>query len=404
MHLTKHERDFPCTQVSGHVFLREGKRGASWYAKYRLADRQVKTRLGPAWRERSRPPHGYYTRRLAEEALRELLTDARRGTLAGIQRTGATFVDASAEWLRYSEQERDVKPSTLIDYTAMVRQLDNELGMIPLEEITSTRLELWREKWIEARAPSNRTQQKYLVVLGAIMERAKRVWGLPHNPASELERPRVRNAAGIDVYVPEEVWALIREAASEQDAATYVLAAFVGLRMGEVLALRWRDVDFERRLIRVRSSYTQSREGTPKSNRMRAVPMADPVAQALARLSQRPEFTEDGDLVLCGVVGDHLNPKKVRERYRDAQQAADLRQLRFHDLRHVFGTLAINRASALQVKTWMGHADLKTTERYLHYRAQADEAELLAGAFEARENGVPNGVPNSRVLSATESN
>jgi len=52
----------------------------------------------------------------------------------------------------------------------------------------------------------------------------------------------------------------------------------------------------------------------------------------------------------------------------------------------------------------MGHADLKTTERYLHYREQADEAELLAGAFEARENGVPNGVPNRRVLSATESN
>jgi integrase len=293
----------------------------------------------------------YYTRRLAEEALRELLTDARRGTLVGIQRTGATFADASAEWLRYSEQERDVKPSTLIDYTAMVRQLDNELGEIALEEITPTRLEQWREKWIEATTPSNRTQQKYLVVLGAIMERAKRVWGLSHNPASDLECPRVRNAAGIEVYAPEEVWALVREADSEQDAAAYLLAAFVGLRMGEVLALRWRDVDFERRLIRVRSNYTQSREGTPKSNRMRAVPMADPVAHALARLSQRPEFTEDGDLVLCGLVGDHLNPKKLRERYRVTRDAAGLRRLRFHDLRHVFGTLAINRASALQVKT-----------------------------------------------------
>lgn len=132
--------------------------------------------------------------------------------------------------------------------------------------------------------------------------------------------------------------------------------------------------------------------------------MADPVAKALARLSQRDEFTADGNLVFCDVVGRYLNPKALRERYRAAQDAAGIRRLRFHDLRHTFGTLAINRASPLQVKTWMGHSDLKTTERYLHYREQGNEAELLSGVFEPRQNGVPNEVPNREVLGATQRN
>jgi len=75
---------------TGHVFRVERKRGASWYAKYRLPDgRQVQKRLGPAWSERGRPPAGYYTKRLAEDWLRETLHEARHGTLAGQVRTGA---------------------------------------------------------------------------------------------------------------------------------------------------------------------------------------------------------------------------------------------------------------------------------------------------------------------------
>src|SRR3954452_19367432 len=88
--------------VSGHVFRVERKRGAVWYAKYRLPDgRQVQRKIGPGWSERGRPPAGYFTKRLAEDWLRDLLDEARRGTLPGMVRTGATFVDAAAEYLRY---------------------------------------------------------------------------------------------------------------------------------------------------------------------------------------------------------------------------------------------------------------------------------------------------------------
>ncbi len=89
----------PVGRPTGHVFRVERKRGAVWYAKYRLPDgRQVQRKIGPAWSGRGRPAAGF-VKRLAEDWLRSVLEDARRGTLPGLVRTGDTFADAAAEWL-----------------------------------------------------------------------------------------------------------------------------------------------------------------------------------------------------------------------------------------------------------------------------------------------------------------
>src|ERR1700736_5453618 len=102
---------------TGHVFRVERAHGPVWYAKYRLPDgRQVQKRIGPAWTGRGRPAAGYFTKRTAEEWLRVVLDEARRGTLPGMVRTGATLSDAIAEWLRYCEHERACKRSTLTEY------------------------------------------------------------------------------------------------------------------------------------------------------------------------------------------------------------------------------------------------------------------------------------------------
>ena len=106
---------------TGHVFRRDGTRRSSWYAKYRLPDgRQVQKRMGPAWTERGRPPAGYFTKRTAEDWLRGILDEARRGTLPGLVRAGATFAAAAAEFLRYVEHDRAIKPSTLGDYRSII--------------------------------------------------------------------------------------------------------------------------------------------------------------------------------------------------------------------------------------------------------------------------------------------
>jgi integrase len=71
----------------------------------------------------------------------------------------------------------------------------------------------------------------------------------------------------------------------------------------------------------------------------------------------------------------------LRRRYKAALAAAGLRPLRFHDLRHTFGTRMIAKADIRRVQEWMGHADIQTTMRYLHFAPRAEDARLVAEAF-----------------------
>ena len=364
---------------SGHVFRVERARGPVWYAKYRLPDgRQVQKKIGAAWTERGRPAAGYFTKRLAEDWLRAVLEEARRGTLIGAVRTGATFEDAAAEWLRYVEHDRGRKPSTIAGYTAIVRsQLLPVFGALPLESITTATI----EQWIGSAGGSVSSRRKSLVLLHGIFRRAKKVWGLAVNPAAEVEKPPLGRSGGIEVFSPEEVHALVRAAASEQDAAIYVTAAFTGLRRGELIALLWRDVDFTGSVIRVRASYAQGQLTTPKSGKVRSVPMAPDVASALAKLGQRRDFISNEDLVFVGLWGSYLDGSALRRRYDAALARAALRRLRFHDLRHTFGTRMIGKADIRRVQEWMGHASIQTTMQYLHYAPRDEDARLVAEAF-----------------------
>ncbi len=128
-------------------------------------------------------------------------------------------------------------------------------------------------------------------------------------------------SADIQVLSPEEVWALVRAADSEQDAALFLTAAFTGLRMGELLALTWRDVDFAGSAVRVRASYYAGHLTRPKSGKVRAVPLAQDVAAALAQLRRRLDWIGDDDLVFVGVGGDHLDGSALRRRYKDCTHA-----------------------------------------------------------------------------------
>lgn len=214
-----------------------------------------------------------------------------------------------------------------------------------------------------------------------VLRRAQHVWGLPTNPVAPVEKQRQQSSGDIEVFSPEEVWALVRAAGSEQDAAIFLTAAFTGLRRGELLALRWRDVDFAGSLIRVRASYAGRAVTTPKSGKVRSVPMAPEVGAVLARLATRDRWTADDDLVFVGELGSYLDGSALRRRYAETLKAAGLRPLRFHDLRHTFGTRMIARADIRRVQEWMGHADIQTTMRYLHYAPREGDAALVAEAF-----------------------
>jgi hypothetical protein len=124
----------------------------------------------------------------------------------------------------------------------------------------------------------------------------------------------------------------------------------------------------------VQKNFVRGEEDTPKSHRVRSVPLSDQAFVALDALSRRQHFTGPDDLVFGSDVGRHVLDDDVRAAFYDALEDAELGHLRekddpivFHDLRHTFGTLAIRRAPVTDVQYWMGHADIQTTMRYVHY-------------------------------------
>jgi integrase len=163
---------------AGHVFRVERKRGPCWYAKYRVPDgRQVQKKLGPAWTERGRPPAGYYTKRTAEAWLRE--------------------------WLRFIEEDRGRKPTTLAGYrSALKSRLLPAFADRPIESITAEEIEQWRRSLAGL---SNRSKNKLLIQLHGIFRRAQMVWAIPVNPLARVEKHPMRPSGDIQVFSPEEV-------------------------------------------------------------------------------------------------------------------------------------------------------------------------------------------------------
>ena len=252
-------------RVTGHVSLRERKRGPVYYLRYRLADgRQVQKLLGPAWTERSRPPAGYFTKRTAEEALQQVLADARRGMLPDSRRRSGTrsamhAPSGCATSSTTSSGRRRRSGTTATSSTA--RCCRSSARTLPIEKITTERIEEFRERLLDEGRLTRRSVQKTLVLLYGILKRAKRRKWITSNPAEDVERVTVKRSGDFNVLSPVEVGAVARAAESPQDAAMFTVAAFTGLRLGELRALRWRDVDFAKQMVLVRASFTHGAEG-----------------------------------------------------------------------------------------------------------------------------------------------
>ncbi|MBV8991304.1 MAG: phage integrase family protein [Solirubrobacterales bacterium] len=168
-----------------------------------------------------------------------------------------------------------------------------------------------------------------------------------------------------------------------QDAELFRVAAYAGLRRGELVAPRWRDLDFLGCKIIVRRALSGETElRSTKTGRAREVPLPDQAAAALDRLSRRGEFTGLDDYVFANRFGRRLDPSALRRRFERARDAAGLEPLRFHDLRHTYGSLLVAGGIDLpSVKAAMGHSRLSTTERYLHARPAAELADRFSRAL-----------------------
>jgi integrase len=158
-----------------------------------------------------------------------------------------------------------------------------------------------------------------------------------------------------------------------------------GLRQGELLGLRWLDVDWTASRVRVAESYTRGVFDAPKSHRGRSVPMADRLAGELERHFQRSRWRAERDLVLAHpLTGNVLDASKLRKRFRIAVAHGGIEDLTFHELRHTFGTqMAAAGAPLRAIQEWMGHADASTTEIYAHYAPDPSGARASPSARSA---------------------
>jgi len=162
------------------------------------------------------------------------------------------------------------------------------------------------------------------------------------------------------------------------------------MRQGELLALRWADIDWPAQKVRVHANYVRGEFGSPKSRRsVRAIPLAHRVVAELDALHRDSTWNADGDLVFANPQsGRPMDRSKVLKRFKAACKRAAVKQVRFHDLRHTFGT-RIAGSGEVPMRTlqeWMGHRDFKTTQIYADYQPGAREAEMVDAAFGPRES------------------
>jgi integrase len=398
---------------TGHTLLLKRDRGDQWYVKLRTPDgRQVKRRLGPAWAKRGRCPDGFYTEALAAAELQRMLDAADRGGYDDHAAPVAhTFGAACDEWLRYGEHERRWSERNLATNTGAIKaRLIPYFGKdTPVGEITTARVDAYRGAALSGHENIGRgnplapnTVARDMTNLSAIFRRAVRLGRIASSPYEDCERVHIEDDEDEIVFLAvEEVYAVARAADTEQEAALYIVAAFTGLRFGELRTLRWRDVDFVNAAVRVERSLPVhgTREKAPKSRKgRRSPPLLDQAACELDRLSKRDELTRDGDLVFRGRTGGYLDYETTKDAFYAALYRAGLGHHRerepaitFHKLRHTYGTrMAAAGVPMRTLQAWMGHANISTTERYSHYSPQKDDAARLS-AFIASQMGTEMG-------------
>lgn len=147
---------------------------------------------------------------------------------------------------------------------------------------------------------------------------------------------------------------------------------------------RWQDVDWPAAKVRVRRSFVRGEFSSPKSRRgTRSVPLAEELAAELERHFQASAFQADDDLVFAHpTLGVPLDRGKVRKRFKAAPRRAGVREVRFHDLRHTFGTRMAGVGVPMRtLQEWMGHRDFKTTLIYADYSPSEHEAAWVNRAF-----------------------
>jgi integrase len=285
------------------------------------------------------------------------------------------------QWLRGSAKDA-VRVSTFERYEQITRlHIIPVLGRLKLKALTPAHVRsLYRDRLDSRLAPA--TIHKMHTCLHKALALAVADGLIPRNAADSLKLPRI-DREEIAPLTAQEANRLIGAAAEDRLEALYVLAIHTGVRQGELLALKWEDLDLEAGTLRVRRTLTRTKGsysvGEPKTKKSRrTVRLTTGAVTALRRHLERQlgeidrlgSLYRPGGLVFANETGGIINPSNLRNRSftRHLQRAGLPADTRFHDLRHTCATLLLSRnVNPKVVSEMLGHANISITlDTYSH--------------------------------------
>ena len=252
-----------------------------------------------------------------------------------------------------------------------------ELGRTRLEDIGAREFRLLDTKIRERGARS----RQHLSLLRRILREAVQLGFIARMPAL----PTFRKEPGVLPSAPSiEIVSRLLVAAGEGWLRTAIaLAFYAGQRCGEVLALRVTDIDLTTKTLHIRQALSHDQIWTPKGREERAVPIATPLLEILAIVSNGKGPAD----LLVSKPGMRITRQALYKRFVSLQKKAGISpQWSFHALRHAFGTHAVRSGGNIAaIRELMGHKDLETTTRYLH--AVADDKRSVIRMFDGQPRG-----------------
>ena len=318
------------------------------------------------------------TRKEVQEQLKTALHQQQQGTLVvAPQQKMETFL---VQWLE-DVHKHVVRPRTYERYEAMIRlHLVPGIGHHQLQKLTPQHLQrFYTQKLEEGLSPT--TVAGFHKMLHLALKKAVR-WNLvARNVCEAVDPPRVRHHE-IQPLNQEQIQQFLAAAAGHRLEALFVLALATGMRRGEIMALKWQDINFSTGMLQVRrilthmparlngkGGYVEAEPKTEKSRRSIAIALfaleklkEHRIRQLEAKLKAGASWKEN-DLVFCSSVGGHLHTARdVFTQFKKLLKQAGLPDIRFHDLRHSAATILLSLSIHPKVvQEMLGHSQISIT-------------------------------------------
>ena len=353
--------------------------------KYQLRDGTW--RWNVRWRAAGRPRERSFPRaKAAENFKRHVESEELRGVAFDPQRGAITFSDYAERWLstRRLPDGRSLAPRTVELYRALLdRQLLTTFGRSKLSSIRVEDVRRWHHGAAD-RFGAIQSAKGYRL-LRAILNTAIEDERIAQNPC------RIRGA-GVErsperPFVDAEIVLALAGAIEERYTALVLLAGFGGLRLGELLALRRRDIDLEAGTVKVERQTVELKHGErletdPKTDAgRRVVHLPQSIVAALERHIARFCSAGPEAPVFTGPLSSGLRRATFYSAWADARRSVGLLDIHLHDLRHAAGTLAAQTgATTKELMARLGHASPDAAHRYQHAASRRDRT--IADALE----------------------